>query len=283
MTMPGSPATMTRRRVLLLGLATPAAADAAAPDHPLVDWTPLPVFVGAPVLFKTTASSGSATWLDKEIEFRPAGDGSFSALAGVGLDRAPGSYPLVFNDQTVRVAVKAHFYPSSTIKVPQKFVQPPKEVQARIDEEMAIKRAVFKSSPPERLWQGPFTAPANTRYTSSFGVRRIYNGRTQSTHQGLDYSAAMGTEIKAANSGRAAIVRDMYFEGGLIVIDHGESIFTLYMHLSEFLVKEGAAIDRGQRIAKSGSSGRATGPHLHFAVQWQGSYLEPSTLLHLWT
>jgi len=179
--------------------------------------------------------------------------------------------------------VKAHYYPSSTIKVPPKFVQPPKEVRARIEEEMAIKRAVFKSSPPERLWQGPFTAPADTHYTSSFGVRRIYNGRTQSTHQGLDYSAAMGTEIKAANSGRAAIVRDMYFEGGFIVIDHGESIFTLYMHLSEFLVKEGAAIEKGQPIAKSGSSGRATGPHLHFAVQWQGSYLEPSTLLRLWT
>jgi hypothetical protein len=184
------------------------------------------VFVGAPILFKTTASSGSATWLDKRIEFRPAGDGAFSALAGVGLDRAPGNYALVFNGHIIEVAVKAHFYPSSTITVSPKFVQPPKEVQARIEEEMAIKRAVFKSSPPERLWQGPFTAPANTRYTSSFGVRRIYNGRTQSTHQGLDYSAAMGTEIKAANSGRAAIVRDMYFEGGLIVIDHGESIFT---------------------------------------------------------
>jgi murein DD-endopeptidase MepM/ murein hydrolase activator NlpD len=247
-----------------------------------VDWTPVHVFVGAPILFKTRASSGSATWLDREIEFRPAGDGSFSALAGVGLDRAPGSYPLVFEGQTIEVAVKPHFYPSSTLRVPPKFVQPPKAVQARIKEEMAIKRAVFESSPAERLWQGAFTAPANTRYTSSFGVRRVYNGRTQSTHQGLDYSAAMGTEIKAANSGRAAIVRNMFFEGGLIVIDHGESIFTLYMHLSEFLVKEGAAIEKSQPIAKSGSSGRATGPHLHFAVQWRGSYLEPSTLLRLW-
>ena len=273
---------MTRRRVLLVALATPAAAETAAPDRPLVDWKPLPVFVGAPVLFKTAESSGSATWLDKKIEFRPDGEGSFSALAGVGLDRAPGTYPLVFNGQTSEVVVKAHFYPSSTVKVPPKFVQPPKEVQARIDEEIAIKRAVFKASPPERLWQGPFTAPANTRYTSSFGVRRTYNGITQSTHQGLDYSAAMGTEVKAANSGRAAIVHDMYFEGGFIVIDHGESIFTLYMHLSEFLVKEGEAIEKGQRIAKSGSSGRATGPHLHFALQWQGAYLEPSTLFHLW-
>ncbi len=283
MTISDSPAAMTRRRALLLAIAAPPVAVAAAPDRPLVVWTPLPVFVGAPILFKTRASSGAATWLDRKIEFRPDGEGSFSALAGVGLDRAPGTYSLVFNGQTIDVSVKAHFYPSSTIKVPPKFVQPPKEVQARIDEEIAIKHAVFKSSPPARLWQGPFTAPANTGYTSSFGVRRIYNGKTQSTHQGLDYSAAMGTEIKAANSGRAAIVRDMYFEGGLIVIDHGESIFTLYMHLSEFLIKEGAAIEKGQRIAKSGSSGRATGPHLHFAFQWQGSYLEPSTLLHLWT
>jgi murein DD-endopeptidase MepM/ murein hydrolase activator NlpD len=238
--------------------------------------------VGAPVLFRTSAS-GSATRLDKRIEFRPDGDDTFSALAGVGLDRAPGKYLLAFDGPTVEVAVRARHYPSSTITVPPKFVQPPTEVQARIEEELAIKPAVFKSSPPERLWKGTLTAPANTRYTSSFGVRRVYNGKTQSTHQGLDYSAATGTEIKAANSGRAAIVRDMYFEGGLIVIDHGESIFTLYMHLSEFLVKEGAAVDEGQRIAKSGASGRVTGPHLHFAVQWQGFYLEPSTLLHLWT
>jgi murein DD-endopeptidase MepM/ murein hydrolase activator NlpD len=74
----------------------------------------------------------------------------------------------------------------------------------------------------------------------------------------------------------------MYFEGGFIVIDHGESIFTLYMHLSEFLVREGDNIDKGALIAKSGSSGRVTGPHLHFAVRWQDAYLEPSTLLGLW-
>jgi murein DD-endopeptidase MepM/ murein hydrolase activator NlpD len=274
-----NPAAMTRRRALLLTLAMPAAAS----DRTAVTWTPVPAFVGAPILFRARAYSGPATWLDKAIEFRQDTGDTFSALAGVGLDRAPGTYPLVFDGQTVEVAVKARHYPSSTITVPPKFVQPPKEVQARIDEEMALKRAVFKSSSPDRLWKGPFIAPVNTHYTSSFGVRRIYNGKTQSTHQGLDYSAAMGTEVKAANAGRAAIVREMYFEGGLVVIDHGESIFTLYMHLSEFLVKEGAAVEKDQRIAKSGASGRATGPHLHFAVQWQGFYLEPSTLLRLWT
>jgi len=274
---------MIRRRALLLGFAMSGTATAAVPDQPAVTWNPHPLFVGAPVLFRTTAYSGSATWLDKQIEFRKDTDDTFSALAGVGLDRAPGTYPLVFNGQTVEVAVKARRYPSSTITVPPKFVEPPPEVQARIDEERAIKRAAFNASPADRLWSGPFTAPTNAGYTSSFGVRRIYNGKTQSTHQGLDYSAPMGTEIKAANTGRAVIVHDMYFEGGLIVIDHGDSIFTLYMHLSEFLVKEGAAVAKGQRIGKSGASGRVTGPHLHFALQWRGLYLEPSTLLHLWT
>ena len=219
--------------------------------------------------------------LAEAIEFRPDGH-VFSALAGVSLNQAPGSYPLIFGGEKADVTVTDHAYPSSTITVPEKFVAPPKEIQAQIDEEVAIKQEVFKSSPTERLWQGPFVSPANTRYTSSFGSRRVYNGKTRSVHQGLDYSAAMGTQVRASNSGRVVIARPMYFEGGLVVIDHGESIFTLYMHLSEFLVKEGATIDKGAPIAKSGSSGRVTGPHLHFGLRWQDLYLEPSTLLGLW-
>jgi murein DD-endopeptidase MepM/ murein hydrolase activator NlpD len=287
---------MTRRYAVLLSLSAPVVAQvrtawvqtqsqsrhtAASPPDSLVRWNPRPVFVGAPVLFKSKTFSGSATWLGRTIEFRPDGD-VFSALAGVSLNDAPGTYPLTFGGETAEVTVISHAYPSTTITVPEKFVAPPKEIQAQIDDEVAIKQNVFKSSPPERLWQGAFISPANTHYTSSFGARRVYNGKTRSVHQGLDYSAAMGTEVRAANSGRVVIARPMYFEGGLVVIDHGESIFTLYMHLSEFLVKEGAAIDKGAPIAKSGSSGRVTGPHLHFGLRWQGSYLEPSTLFGLW-
>lgn len=287
---------MTRRSALLLSLSAPIVAQvplmpvqkqsrsraAAEPakDSP-VQWNPRPVFVGAPVLFKSKTFSGPATWLGRKIEFRRDSD-VFSALAGVSLNQEPGSYPLIFGDEKMEVTVTGHAYPSSTITVPEKFVAPPKEIQAQIDEEVAIKQEVFKSSPAERLWQGSFISPANSRYTSSFGSRRVYNGRTRSVHQGLDYSAALGTQVRAANSGRIVIARAMYFEGGFIVIDHGESIFTLYMHLSEFLLKEGAAVDKGAPIAKSGSSGRVTGPHLHFAVRWQDLYLEPSTLLGLW-
>jgi len=246
-----------------------------------MQWKPFPLFVGAPVLFKSSTFSGPATWLDKQIEFRRDGD-AFTALAGVNLDQPPGRCPLIVGGDTIEIPVIGHSYPSSTISVPPKFVQPPKEERKRIAEEVSIKQRVFRSSPHDRLWQGPFVEPAHTRYTSSFGSRRVYNGKTRSVHHGLDYSAAIGTQVTAANSGRVVIARNFYFEGGFIVIDHGESIFTLYMHLSELLVKEDAEISKGLLIAKSGSSGRVTGPHLHFGLQWQGAYLDPAILFRLW-
>jgi len=276
---------MTRRYALLLSLSGPVAAQTCSADQisecheqnrthpttgraqdPLLRWNPCPAFVGGPILFQSKTFSGTAIWLGKQIKFRPDGD-FFSALAGVDLDRIHGHYPLVVGGKTVQVTVKDHTYPSSRVTVPQKFVKPPREVQAQIEEEIRIKRQVFKSSAGERLWHGPFVAPAKARYTSSFGSRRIYNGKILSVHQGLDYSALVGTGVTAANSGHVAIAGNFYFEGGFIVIDHGESIFTLYMHLSELLVNQGTFINKGATIAKSGSSGRVTGAHLHFAMQ----------------
>jgi murein DD-endopeptidase MepM/ murein hydrolase activator NlpD len=274
---------MTRRCALLLPLGVPLCGQSSVhePAQSAVQWLPRPLFNGAPVLFRSKLYSGSAGWFGRKLEFRPDVDG-FSALGGVDLTCTPGNYPLALGFETVEVPVVERSYPSSTITVPPRFVEPPSSVRARIARESAIKRRVFASSPPERRWRGAFAAPADTHYTSSFGVRRTYNGKTQSVHQGLDYSAALGTEIRAANSGRVAVAQNMYFEGGFVVIDHGESIFTLYMHLSEFLVRLGEAVETGEPIAKSGASGRVTGPHLHFAVRWQGLYLEPATLLTLW-
>src|SRR5262245_56608872 len=104
---------LTRRHALQLTLAVPAAAQTAATDVPVVRWTPVPLFVGAPVLFRSKESLGVATWLDKKIEFRPDGNGRFSALPGVGLDSAPGKYPLIWDGHTLEVPVVAHRYPSS--------------------------------------------------------------------------------------------------------------------------------------------------------------------------
>lgn len=277
------------RRREFLQLATAAGTVVAVEGQPQqqnqpVQWAPRPLFNGAPVLFRSSTLSGPATWLGRQIEFRPAGDADsklYTALAGVDLNTKPGRYPLVIGDLTIPVLVQSRAYPVSRIRVDSRFVDPPKDEAKRIAEERELKKRVFAESPKERLWRGSFAAPTGTTQTSPFGARRTYNGKTRSIHQGLDFAAATGSEIRAANSGIVRIARPMYFEGGLVVIDHGESIFTLYMHLSDFLAKEGQNIGKGEPIAKSGATGRVTGPHLHFSVLWQGAYLEPATLLRL--
>jgi murein DD-endopeptidase MepM/ murein hydrolase activator NlpD len=83
------------------------------------------------------------------------------------------------------------------------------------------------------------------------------------------------------NSGTVILARPLFFEGNCVVLDHGQGLLTLYLHLSEIKVKEGEQVRKGQEIGLSGGTGRATGPHLHLAVRWQGTYLDPQTLLSL--
>jgi murein DD-endopeptidase MepM/ murein hydrolase activator NlpD len=90
-----------------------------------------------------------------------------------------------------------------------------------------------------------------------------------------------GTPVNALNRGNVILARPLFFEGDCVVLDHGQGLMTIYMHLSKIEVKEGEQIDRGKELGLSGGTGRATGPHLHVAVRWQGIYLDPATLLKL--
>ncbi len=238
---------------------------------------PAAPFPGSPILFKLPAGPATATWLDRPLAFSPDG----IALAAVGLEVKPGPLKLTLaNGETHSIPIARHQYRSGIITVPPQFVSPPPKVLKRIQEEAAVKKEVFATRSPRR-WKGAFAAPADTPQTSPFGTRRTYNGKTRSIHQGLDFRAAIGTPIAATQAGKVLIARDMYYEGGFVVLDHGEGLFSLYMHLSKFEVKEGDTVEQRQPIALSGGSGRVTGPHLHFGVQWQGLYMEPATLLSL--
>jgi murein DD-endopeptidase MepM/ murein hydrolase activator NlpD len=121
----------------------------------------------------------------------------------------------------------------------------------------------------------------NAEISDVFGVERVFNGSVESTHQGLDFRVPTGTSVAAVNHGRVILARPLFFEGNCVVIDHGQGLLTLYLHLSKFLVKEGDDVDKGQEVGLSGGTGRATGPHLHLAVRWQGVYLNPQVLLKL--
>jgi len=253
---------------------------------------------GAPVLFqvKPTAKleSLTGTWLGHQLNFSyDATSKAWFALAGIKFDTTPGKYALELTGQTAagktpvaftRTFAVAHFqYPQIKVEltVEKKFTEPNPEQQQQAEESKKIKDDYLNRVTPDREWDGNFAAPAEAAISDVYGSQRIFNGKAQREHQGLDFRVPTGTPVAAMNSGTVLLARFLYFEGNCVVIDHGQGLLTLYFHLSEFKVKEGDVVKRGQEIGLSGGTGRATGPHLHVAVRWQGTYLDPARLFEL--
>ena len=253
----------------------------------LVNGAPLVIEVVPPV--RLTALS--AKWLEHEVLFSyDAATKAWYGIAGVSLETRPGIYSLELKGKTSKsaeiafsknITVRAAKYPSITVTVAKRYTEPSKEQLERIHQDKTVKQDVFQHTDPEREWSGKFRAPVDVPISDVFGTRRTFNGKVQSMHQGLDYAAPTGMPVSAVNAGTVLLAGPLYFEGNCVVLDHGQGLLTLYLHLSEIKVKQGERIARGQEIGLSGGTGRATGPHLHLAVRWQGVYLNPATLLAL--
>lgn len=253
---------------------------------------------GAPVLFQVTPSvkleSLTGTWLGHQLTFSyDAATKAWFALAGAGFETAAGSYALELTGARLAGGAPVSFsrkftigranYPKIKVEltVEKKFTEPSPEQLQQIEEATKVKKEHLSRVTPEREWHGNFTAPVDAPTSDVFGSQRIFNGVAQREHQGLDYRVSTGTPVAALNDGTILLARFLYFEGNCVVIDHGQGLLTLYFHLSEFKVKEGDVVKRGQEIGLSGGTGRATGPHLHVAVRWQGTYLDPGRLIQL--
>lgn len=120
-----------------------------------------------------------------------------------------------------------------------------------------------------------FANPINSKITSDFGTARIYNGVARNYHSGTDFRAKVGENIKAPNNGKIVLVMDRFYLGNVIYIDHGHGAYSYFAHLSRSLVKEGDFVKKGQLIAKSGKTGRITGPHLHYAMRLHNITVDP--------
>ena len=252
---------------------------------------------GAPVLFRVKPAakleSLSGTWLGHELTFsyQPSTKTWF-ALAGVGFEIKPGKYTLQLSGETAsKSAVKvAHtftvgraIYPKIKVElaVNKKFTEPDPEQLKQIDESKKVKQEYLARVTSDREWDGNFAPPVEAETSDVYGSQRIFNGVAQREHQGLDYRVHTGTPVGAMNSGTVLLARFLYYEGNCVVIDHGQGLLTLYFHLSEIRVKEGDAVKTGDIIGLSGGTGRATGPHLHVGVRWQGTNLDPARLLQM--
>ncbi|MEC7177388.1 MAG: M23 family metallopeptidase [Pseudomonadota bacterium] len=162
----------------------------------------------------------------------------------------------------------------------QKYVSPPETVLKRIRLEGQQKKQARRDSAPTALFGRKFYWPLKGRITGVYGSQRYFNGEPRRPHYGIDIAAPAGSPVMAMTSGTVTLAEpDMYYEGGLVFIDHGMGLLSAYLHLSQINVKSGDKVDAQQIIGRVGSAGRSTGPHLDWRVYWRDKRLDPALLV----
>lgn len=225
--------------------------------------------------------AGSAVKLHGK-PIRVAADGRFAF--GIGRDEARNArVDITHPDGTserIDVAVKKRDWPVERVTgVPQKTVDPPPEIAARIAREQAAVVAQRKRDDDRIDAFSGFIWPIEGRISGRFGRQRIYNGSPGAPHSGTDIAAPQGTPIKAPAAGLVVFAEpDLYLTGGTILIDHGHGIGSNFLHLSRLDVQPGQRVEQGDIIGRVGATGRATGPHLHWGLTWFDTRLDPQLL-----
>ena len=178
-----------------------------------------------------------------------------------------------------RIALFDKERPVQKLNVDKKYVDPPAEVMARIKADRELVHRALAQRLPERLWVLPFVRPVPGDVSSLYGLKRIFNGQPRGVHKGLDLRGPQGQPILACADGQVALTGNLYFSGNVVYINHGEGVFTAYLHLSEILVQNGDKVRKGQVLGLVGATGRVTGPHLHLSLLVQGESVDPQPFL----
>ncbi len=256
----------------------------AAPSAPALTLAPAEARPGDAVLVRVSDAGAepSGALAGRPLVFWRAGE-EWRALAALPIELPPGPVPVAVEAGGARaeaaLTVVEPGFTSRALTVAPRFVEPPANVRRRIERD----RRAFAAA-----WDRPFAAPRfargfgwprESRATGRFGDQRILNGKKESVHYGLDLSGPRGAPVLAAADGEVVLARDAYFSGRSVVLWHGADVFTIYFHLDRFDVAPGAKVKRGERIGRIGSTGRSTGPHLHWSARVAGLYVDPESLL----
>jgi murein DD-endopeptidase MepM/ murein hydrolase activator NlpD len=204
-------------------------------------------------------------------------------LIGIPYRQEPGPAKLILkwtNDtgehaQTIPFEIIAGKYRTDVLKVDSARVNPSKKNIKRSRKEARRVGQTYADGSSARLWNGAFQLPMSSEITSPFGNRRLFNGQLKSYHNGVDFRAPVGTPVFAANSGIVKIAEDLFYSGNVIIVDHGNLVFTIYAHLSKIEVTAGQQIEKGQQLGLTGATGRVSGPHLHWGVKVNGAAVNP--------
>ncbi|MCG2576567.1 peptidoglycan DD-metalloendopeptidase family protein [Dechloromonas sp. XY25] len=243
---------------------------------------PVPGGVALVDLGPAEQAAPTARWGDQALAV-VRDKGRWVALVGIPLDTLPGELEIrvtkgtVTEPKTVAVGIKNYPEQRLTIKDKRK-VEPSAEDLARIEREQKVTEAVkkrFSDGIPDTVLDQPAPGPLSSR----FGLRRIFNGLPRNPHAGLDVAAGTGTPVRAPSDAVVANTGDYFFNGNTVFLDHGQGLISAYMHLSRIDVRPGQTVRRGDPLGAIGSTGRVTGPHLHWAVILNNTPVDPELFL----
>lgn len=209
-------------------------------------------------------------------------DGQWIAIVGIALGKAPGRHTLqVHGGAPVEFQVGDKEYAAQHIKLKnRRQVSPNPDDLKRIERELNVQMAAYgnfrEGVVPSNVI---LDRPVEGRLSSPFGLRRFFNGEERNPHSGLDFAVPAGTPVKAPAAGRVVLVGDYFFNGKTVFIDHGQGFITMFCHLSAVDVKPGDDVARGAVVGKVGSTGRSTGPHLHWNVSLNGARVDPAIFI----
>lgn len=229
---------------------------------------------------------------DREIPLGASAPGATPLLLiGVDLEQPPGPLEVVVEGTlltgrlvraTARLRVRDAAYPVQHLTVPRTFTELDPATLERVDREKATLDRLWEVWTPERFWRASFRRPLDgAALPTGFGLRRVINGEPRASHTGADFAASAGARVLAANAGTVALLEEHFFAGKSLVLDHGQGLYTMYFHLEGFLVGPGQRVGRGEEIARVGSTGRVTGPHLHWGARLNRARINPEELLRL--
>jgi murein DD-endopeptidase MepM/ murein hydrolase activator NlpD len=227
----------------------------------------------------------SASYAGKPVMVRKRG-AMWVAIVGIGLSADPkqAQHVVVRNaeggERRVGFKLAAKQYAEQRLTVAPKHVELSPEDLARYEREKAHLDATLRTfsagrEPPSlRLLQ-----PTDGSRSSSFGLRRVFNGQSRAPHSGMDIAAPAGQPVLCAAAGEVLDTGDYFFNGQTVIVDHGQGLLTLYCHLSATDVERGQVLEAGAPLGKVGATGRATGPHLHFSVFLNAQSVDPALFL----
>lgn len=235
----------------------------------------------AVIPLKETGKVSNVIFNGKKVWQLTDKDNKHWAIIGIPLKQKVGQVSYQVDGQDFSFTIKDKAYKEQHLTVKRKHSNPPEDQIKRIQKESRLSKIAFTTF--SNINQGQayanFLLPTQGPISSPFGLKRFFNEQARRPHSGIDIAAARGSDIIAPADGQIILTGNFFFNGNSIFIDHGQGLITLYCHMDQLESKIGDKVKAGDVIGKVGSTGRATGPHLHWTVSLNNSRIEPLLFL----